>query len=133
MGNAGTVHYGHVHEPHGIYEVQGVTFSNPGALSRGSLHEHNLTRTPAVAIWDSESGLIEHHELTAKPADQVFRLQHAAEVKNAGINLNRFLASVQATRLDVTSTASVIAHVREQHPEDLALHALVQTLLEQTT
>jgi hypothetical protein len=104
---------------------------NQGALSRGSLHEHNLTRVPSVAIWNASEDTIEHVELKAKPAELVFRLQEAAEVKNAGINLNRFLASVQATRLDVTSSASVIAHVREQHPDDLALHVLVQNLLEQ--
>lgn len=130
MGNIGTVHYGHVHEPHGIYQVDGVTFSNPGALSRGSLHEHNLTRTPSVAIWSSETGAIEHLRLDARPASEVFRLQEAAEVKEAGINLNRFLASVQATRLDITSTASVIEHIRDQHGDDPALVALVETLLE---
>lgn len=129
MGNKGTVHYGHVHEPHGIYQVDGVTFSNPGALSRGSLHEHNLTRTPSVAIWDSESGQIKHVELNAKPASEVFRLQEAAEVKTAGINLNQFLTSVQATRLDITSTASVIEHIRQKHHDDPALVALIQTLL----
>lgn len=130
MGNVGVVHYGHVHEPHGIYEVQGVTFSNPGALSRGSLHEHNLTRVPSVALWDSEIGEITHHDLAAKPADQVFRLQEAAETKSAGINLNRFLESVQSTRLDVTSTASVMEHVRASHAEDPALVAVVAKLLE---
>jgi DNA repair exonuclease SbcCD nuclease subunit len=131
MGGQGTVHYGHVHEPHGIYTVDGVTFSNPGALSRGSLHEHNLQRTPAIAIWDSNTGQIEHVELTAKPASEVFNLKAAAAIKSAGINLNRFLASVQATKIDVTSKTSVLAHVREQHPDDLALVALVETLLEQ--
>lgn len=132
MGGKGTVHYGHVHEPHGVYTVDGVTFSNPGALSRGSLHEHNLTRTPAVAIWDSSTGQLTHQELNAKPAEQVFRLQEAAEVKNAGINLNRFLASVQATKLDVTSTSAVLDLVRREHPDDLALVALVETLLAQS-
>jgi len=131
MGGQGTVHYGHVHEPHGIYTVDGVTFSNPGALSRGSLHEHNLQRTPAIAIWDSNTGQIEHVELTAKPASEVFNLKAAAAIKSAGINLNRFLASVQATKIDVTSKTSVLQHVREQHPDDLALVALVETLLEQ--
>lgn len=132
MGNIGTVHYGHVHEPHGIYQVDGVTFSNPGALSRGSLHEHNLTRTPAVAIWDSETGEITHQDLDAKPADRVFRLQEAAEVKTTGINLSTFLDSVAQTRLDVTSTASVMEHVRATQ-EDPALVAVVEKLLESTS
>jgi DNA repair exonuclease SbcCD nuclease subunit len=128
MGNRGTVHYGHVHEPHGIYEVDGVTFSNCGALSRGSLHEHNLSRTPAVAVWNSETGSIEHIQLDAKPADQVFRLQQAAEVKAAGVNLSRFLDSIQATRLDITTADSVMDHVRATH-DDVALVAVIEKLL----
>lgn len=131
MDNRGTVHYGHVHEPHGIYEVDGVTFSNCGALSRGSLHEHNLTRTPAVAIWDSATGEITHQQLDAKPADQVFRLQQAAEIKTAGVDLSNFLASVAATRLDITSAASVMEHVRCTQ-QDPALVAVVEKLLETT-
>lgn len=133
MDGHGSVHYGHVHEPHGIYTVGGVTFSNPGALSRGSLHEHNLTRVPAVAIWDSNTGRFEHLPLRAKPADQVFRLQEAAEVKQAGINLTGFLDSVRTTRLDVTSTASVIEHVESTHSDDRALVAVVRKLLEEAT
>jgi DNA repair exonuclease SbcCD nuclease subunit len=133
MRGHGTVHYGHVHEPHGLYEVDGVTFSNPGALSRGSLHEHNLTRVPSVAIWDSETGRIEHRILDAKPAEEVFRLQQAAETKTAGINLTRFLDSVRSTRLDVTSTASVMSHVRESHADDPALVAVVEKLLSEAS
>jgi DNA repair exonuclease SbcCD nuclease subunit len=41
MGNRGSVFYGHVHNPHGVYDVDGVTFCNNGALSRGSLDESN--------------------------------------------------------------------------------------------
>lgn len=132
MGNHGTVHYGHVHEPHGVYTVDGVTFSNCGALSRGSLHEHNLTRTPSVAVWESTTGAIEHIALNAKPADQVFRLQQAADVKAAGLNLSRFLDSVQATRLDITSAASVMDHVRATH-DDPALVAVIEKLLTESS
>lgn len=128
MGNQGSVHYGHVHEPHGIYTVDGVTFSNPGALSRGSLHEHNLRRTPTVAVWDSSTGNIRHVPLKAKPADEVFRLTEAAEARAAGINLNGFLESIQKTTLDITSTASVMDHVRSTQ-DDPALVAVIQKLL----
>ena len=129
MGSRGTVHYGHVHEPHGIYQVDGVTFSNCGALSRGSLHEHNLTRVPAVAIWNSQTGEITHQELNAKSASEVFRLQEATAAKAARLNLSHFLDSVQATRLDMSSTDTVLAHVRETQ-QDLALVAVIEKLLE---
>lgn len=133
MGGFGTVHYGHVHEPHGIYTVDGVTFSNPGALSRGSLHEHNLNRTPSIAVWNSETGEIRHEQLNAKPSAEVFRLAEANEKKSAEINLNRFLESIQATRLDVTSTGSVLEHVRQAHGEDPALVAVIEKLLQESS
>jgi DNA repair exonuclease SbcCD nuclease subunit len=128
MGNHGTVHYGHVHEPHGIYTVDGVQFSNPGALSRGSLHEHNLKRTPSVAVWDSDTGAIQHVELRARPADEVFRLTEIAEVKAAKLDLNAFLSQVQRTSLEVTSTAAVLDHVRKSQ-DDYALIAVIEKLL----
>lgn len=131
--DTGTCHYGHVHEPHGCYTVDGVTFSNPGALSRGSLHEHNLTRPVAVAVWDAATGTITHHELPHKPAAEVFRLAEVAADKAARVDLADFVATVTGTRLDITSIESVIAHVRGLDL-DADLTDLVVTLLtEQVT
>lgn len=53
MGNMGSCFYGHIHDNHGVYCVEGVEFCNFGSVSRGSLHEIDLTRKPAVAIWKS--------------------------------------------------------------------------------
>lgn len=131
MNNRGTVHYGHVHEPHGIYDVGTVTFSNPGALSRGSLTEANLIRTPAIAVWNSDTGETTHHELNAKPAEQVFQLAKANAVKQHQLDLTDFLSNVAATQLDITNTASVLDWVRRNHPEDKALHSVVGQLLDQ--
>jgi DNA repair exonuclease SbcCD nuclease subunit len=116
MGNYGSVYYGHVHDPHGCYIVDGVTYCNPGALSRGSLHEHNLTRPVQVASWDSETGEFTLHELPHKPADEVFRLAEVQEEKQARINLDDFLASIGQTTLDVMSIESVLVHLREVLP-----------------
>jgi DNA repair exonuclease SbcCD nuclease subunit len=128
MNGHGTVHYGHVHEPHGIYQAGAVTFSNCGALSRGSLHEHNLARTPSVAIWNSDTGKIRHCELDAKPASEVFRLTEANQAKAEALNLKSFLDSVAATRLDVTSIEGVLDHVRRTQ-QDAALVAVIAKLL----
>jgi predicted phosphodiesterase len=51
MGNEGSCYYGHIHDKHGTFEVDGVTFCNNGAISRGSLHESDLTRKVSVTIW----------------------------------------------------------------------------------
>lgn len=59
MGSRGSCWYGHVHESHEIWQSGGVTFANFGALSRGSLHEHNISRQVAAGIWDSDTGEFE--------------------------------------------------------------------------
>lgn len=57
MVRPGDVVHGHMHSPDGSYKVEnehGVFwFSNEGALSRGSIHEETLSRSPAVSIWES--------------------------------------------------------------------------------
>lgn len=128
MGNHGTVHYGHVHEPHGVFEVDGVTFSNPGALSRGSLHEHNLTRAVQVACWDSHTDRIEHLTLPHKPPEQVFRLDEANQARTATQRLDQFLSQVGTTRLEVTTTEAVLDHIRSLGL-DASLQAVVEELL----
>ncbi len=112
MGGHGTVHYGHVHEPHGIYTVGGVTFSNPGALSRGSLHEHNLTRPVQIAVWDSDTGHISHQPLPHKPASEVLRAAEAAVAKREQADYATFLDAIGSTSLAVTSIEDVIAAIR---------------------
>jgi Calcineurin-like phosphoesterase len=137
MGGRGACYYGHVHEWHGIWrvahvvesdeaftsEVGGVTFCNPGALSRGSLHEHNLTRTPACAVWDSETGTFEEIPLAARPPEQVFRLQENREITDMQGRLEAFLAQVGSSSLEVMSVESVVHHLRSLglDPADLEL------------
>lgn len=125
-GTRGSVYYGHVHEAHGTYSAGGVQFCNNGAISRGSLHEHNLTRSPVATIWDSATGEFTKQALNAKPADQVFRLQEHAEVVDMQGRLDEFLAGIGAANLEVVSTESVIAHVR-----GMGLDADVQSLIEE--
>lgn len=108
-----SVAYGHVHERHGIWEANGVQFCNPGALSRGSLHEYNLQRPVQVAVWDSADGSFTEVQLRAKPAEEVFRLREKQEITDAAGKLDDFLAQVGGTRLSVLSTETVLEHVRQ--------------------
>jgi len=129
MDGHGTVHYGHVHEAHGEYTVGGVRFSNPGALSRGSLHEHNLTRQVAIGAWTPGSPAVEHLVLPHKPASEVFRLAETAKTAAAQLSLDAFLDSIGQTRIEITSIEAVLAHVRSlQLGPDL--EAVIAELLE---
>ncbi len=129
MDNHGTCHYGHVHEAHGIFHDSDVQFSNPGALSRGSLHEHNLSREIAVAAWQPTTGTVQHLVLPHKPAEQVFRLVEAAATAATQLSLDRFLDSIGQTRIEITSIEAVLAHVRQMEL-GAELEAIIADLLE---
>jgi len=111
-GEDGYCYYGHVHEPHGVWECGGVTFCNNGALSRGSLHEYNLTRQVGCTIWDDLSGEFEFVPLDAPPASEVFRLTEKQQVTDMQGRLDSFLEDIGATQLAALSPDSVIAHIR---------------------
>lgn len=116
MGNRGHLYYGHVHDLHGAFEWEGVAFCNQGAISRGSLHESDLTRHPAVTVWHSDRAGLAAFErvelLTARPAEEVFRLAEHVERTDYQDRLDRFLASVAASTVEAASIEAVIAHVQ---------------------
>lgn len=110
MGGAGSLYYGHIHEDHGIFEVEGVTYANMGALSRGSLTEYNVERDIKVAMW--EDGTFTEVPVPHKPASEVLKISEAAEAKAEKISLDAFLTEVGSSTLDISSTGSVIEHIR---------------------
>ena len=108
-----SVYYGHIHEAHGVYTSGDVKFANAGAISRGSIHEHNLTRSISVTTWDSGSGASLSPSPSHKPSSEVFRLEESKAAKTVQMELDAFLASVGRTSIEITSVESVLQHVRE--------------------
>jgi len=133
MDGHGSVHYGHVHTPHGIHTAGGVTFCNPGALSRGSLHEYNLTRPVQIAVWSSDTGEFEIVPVPHKPAAEVFRLVEATEAKTAEIEFDRFLDQIGNTCVGVVSIEAVMEHVRRLKLEPPVQDTIVELLAEGAT
>lgn len=120
MGNKGWCYYGHVHDSHGIYEENGVTFCNMGAVTRGSLQEADLKRVVRLALWENPTrgdgyvpdGGFTPVDVPHKPADQVFRLMEKRAVQDALAERTDFLDSIAATSLEITSIDSVMEHIR---------------------
>lgn len=108
------VFYGHIHEPHGIWQRRGITFCNNGALSRGSLDEYNLERKVGVTLWDDQTGEFEFVPLDAKPASEVFRLREHEEVVTSQMSLAEFMDGLDTTVLPRLDPASVLARFREE-------------------
>jgi predicted phosphodiesterase len=118
MGNVGSLYYGHIHEDHGVYEVDGVSFCNVGAISRGSLTEYNKKRSIKAALWTPEDGFFEI-DLPHKPAEEVLLIESGEKTKQDRISLDGFLADVGSTILDVSSTAGVIEHIQKLDEEKI--------------
>ena len=128
LGGVGNVAYGHIHESHGVYVVGGTTFANFGALSRGSLHEYNLTREVSVTLWDQRAGFSQL-PLSYRPAAEVYRLIEAAQARTASQEFTEFLTRIGTTTVDVTSVESVIYEMRTRDDLEPALIELVEELL----
>lgn len=102
--------YGHIHDPHGFYQANGVWFCNNGAISRGSLHEETLRRHPKVTVFDSETDgcPFTSVDVPHRPAEEVFRLDEVAEQKAAEERLDEFLTRVGEVSLTSLSIESVL-------------------------
>lgn len=124
------VFYGHIHEPHGTWQRGAVTFCNNGALSRGSLDEHNLEREVGVTLWHEDEPRFEFVPLRARPASEVFRLTEHGRKVTAQRSLDGFLAELGTAVLPRLTTGSVLASLRERGAGAGEL-ALAEELLEQ--
>lgn len=128
MDNRGSVFYGHIHNPHGVYTVDGVKFCNNGALSRGSLDESNLTRKVVATLWSDISGEFYTAPLLSADASEIFRMEVKTQ-REAQVKLDDFLESIGQTSLRITTSSAVMEHIRslELGPE---VEALIQELLD---
>lgn len=106
------VAYGHMHDRHDVREVAAVTFSNPGALSRASIAEHDRYREPMVALIDTEQTSVRYIPVPHRPAGEVFRLdqyEHDRE-RNAGIAaLSDALAASYVESVDAHTLAAMLS------------------------
>lgn len=134
MGGAGFAYYGHIHEDHGQFTDEGVTFANAGALSRESRTDYNLTRQIKIMVWTDEPserfsmGFTEM-VIPHKPSGEVFT-EVDAPAQAERLDLEAFLTSVGSTSLEMSSTASVVAHLRGMAEVDEVVRERAVTFLE---
>jgi len=101
---------GHMHDGYDTHVVDGTTFCNPGAMSRGAMDE--IDRMPAVAVidvWPNNAGAlaVELVPLTsAKPGSEVFG-QDVAEVVR---DMSEFDTTAFVRGMDEIEAESVDVH-----------------------
>jgi predicted phosphodiesterase len=112
----GNLYYGHIHEAHGVYRDPrvGLVFCNQGALSRGSLHESDQTRAPAITLFNSEEdylGRFQRIEVPHRPAPEVFTLEPVIARERRLGQAEEFIRRIGTTTLDALSVEAVIAAI----------------------
>lgn len=130
MDNHGSLFYGHIHDHHGVFEQGGVTFCNPGAISRGSLTESHLTREVKIAVW--EAGVFTEVAVgNQKSSEDVFRITEGLEKKAAQLDLDAFLTDVGSSSLDISSTSSIVDHINSMEKVEPRIRRRAVQIVEQ--
>lgn len=101
--------FGHWHIDQGVEDVRGKVFYNLGSMTRGSLTEDNLERTPRVG-WlqitkDPVTGEVklvtEAIPLKVRPANEVFDLATHEQLQEEQRNIEHFLDQLAAQTVDM--------------------------------
>ncbi len=97
---------GHYHVDHGIVNLDGKTFINVGALSRGAISEEDTQRNPKIGwvkVNETEEGLkweAKAIKLRVRPASEVFDIEQYEEDKQKSKEAEEFVAALQTDMSD---------------------------------
>jgi DNA repair exonuclease SbcCD nuclease subunit len=92
--------YGHWHKDQGITVLpNGKQIVNIGSLSRGSLHQDEMDRRPAVAIltFTQDEVVIAKQELDVRPVAEVFDLEGRVRAEARDFSIEAFVDSIHDT------------------------------------
>jgi len=100
--------FGHLHLDQGIQDVRGKLFFNLGSMTRGSLTDDNLERTPRVGwleiLKDEITGEItvntEALPLKVRPASEVFDLVKHERLQQEQRDIDQFLDNLALQTVD---------------------------------
>lgn len=121
--------FGHWHRDQGIVTIDGRTFVNQGAVSRGALIRENLERTPKVGLIEvTPTGLIATPiPLEVLPPAEVFDIERKERQDVQVQQINAFVEEIKA-KIQVNENDSVETALKEMTFADdireLALHYL---------
>ena len=119
-GLAKVILYGHVHEDHGVYKIGETHFCNPGALSRGSLSEKDLKRSPQVALIDVLPGVsIKLFDVPHKPVEECYLLDKVERRKLINADIDSFVSAVEQTQFSALSFDNVRKLAEAVEDEDV--------------
>ena len=123
--------FGHSHKDQGVRVLGGKTFVNLGSLTRGSLNQDDIARTPKMAVLRfTKKGIhVEEVPLSFRPAVEVLDIAGKTRAEGRAATMEVFVDNLQKT-LAPTEGKSLLDEVREANvPEEIrerTLHYLEQ-------
>jgi DNA repair exonuclease SbcCD nuclease subunit len=119
-GIAKLVAYGHIHKQEHPVKINGqTTFSNPGALSRGTIGEDDLGRKPSVAVIDTDRDEVTYLTVPHKPVEEIFRLLAPTIRETNDTIVDEFVRTLAEAEVDAVSIEDILGHVKAKLDSDL--------------
>lgn len=120
--------YGHIHSRMKAgpwFTINGTTFLNNGAISRGSLHEETVNRKLAVTWFDgsNEEAPFKSVDIPYRPASEVFRWSDINQDAESRVKVDAFLESLGSAELQYLTAEGIINDARSS---DLSKSAVVE-------
>jgi hypothetical protein len=130
--------FGHWHRDQGIVTLDGRTFMNQGAVSRGALIKENLERKPKVGLIEiTPEGIVTKALLLdVPPASEVFDIERKERQDEQTRHIDQFVLKLQADlqidpEASIETTLSGMTFAAEIR--DLALHYLENARLKKVS
>lgn len=118
LGGVDVLFNGHIHNYQGIWtspdNVHRVVCV--GALSRGSMAEHDIKRTPMVCLFDTLTGIVTTHMVPVKEAEKVYRMREASAAKAQNEEVAAFVNKLETINFDATTEYGWLLEMADEVP-----------------
>lgn len=111
--------FGHWHKDQGVTDLAGTKIVNIGSLTRGSLSEDNIERTPSCAVWRFRPGGIEVEKVGMKIAhfSETFDIEGRAKKESRELLNKAFTDKVAEMFADNDNRANLRDVIRSKRGE----------------
>lgn len=130
------IYYGHIHDPHGVYKVEGITFANLGAISRGSMFEKEFDRTPEVGMVTFDPGGVKVNPVplrSARPAEEVFRIEEVTQERTEASEKSEFIEALREAEVEVFSVERSISAISERSDVEVVVRNRAIELIQEVS
>lgn len=130
------VFYGHIHEPMKAgwnFKVGETFFLNNGSLSRGSLHESSVNRSPQITLFNGRTpdNPFTSIEVPHRPASEVFHLEEFNLSKEQKKSVEAFLDTLKDKDFEFLTTQSILNAAHQEGSLDKHSISILEDIIQE--